>query len=153
YGNNAMVKSFIPFATGSASAERPSLLESDRAFFVFMAVCFAVVAVGLTVIRNGHFGRRLAAMKDSPAACATLGIDLTVTKLQVFALSAGIAGLGGALIAMWKSSSVGRNDFALLDGGAEAGLPLLLVAVIGGITSVTGALVGCILFVGMPLIG
>jgi branched-chain amino acid transport system permease protein len=153
YGNNAIFSSFIPFATGSATADRPSMLESDRAFFVFIAVCFGLVAIGLTAIRNGHFGRRLAAMKDSPAACATLGLDLTITKLQVFALSAGIAGLGGALLAMWKSASVGRTDFALLDGGAEAGLPMLLVAVIGGITSVTGALVGCILFVGMPLIG
>ena len=153
YGNNAIVKAFIPFATGSATADRPGPIESDRAFFVFIAVCFGLVAIGLTVIRNGHFGRRLAAMKDSPSACATLGLDLTITKLQVFALSAGIAGLGGALVAMWKSSSVGRTDFALLDGGAEAGLPLVLVAVIGGITSVTGALVGAILFVGMPLLG
>jgi branched-chain amino acid transport system permease protein len=153
YGNNAIFSSFVPFATGSASADRPPGLESDRAFFVFIAVCFGLVAIGLTAIRNGHFGRRLAAMKDSPSACATLGLDLTATKLQVFALSAGIAGLGGALLAMWKSASVGRTDFALLDGGAEAGLPMLLVAVIGGITSVTGALVGAILFVGMPLIG
>jgi branched-chain amino acid transport system permease protein len=38
-------------------------------------------------------------MKDSPAACATLGMNLTVTKLQVFALSAGIAGVGGAMLA------------------------------------------------------
>ena len=96
YGNNAIFSSFVPFATGSASADRPPGLESDRAFFVFIAVCFGLVAIGLTAIRNGHFGRRLAAMKDSPSACATLGLDLTATKLQVFALSAGIAGLGAA---------------------------------------------------------
>ena len=33
-------------------------------------------------------GRRLSAMKDSPVACATLGLDLTRTKVAVFALSA-----------------------------------------------------------------
>ncbi|MGI8936717.1 MAG: ABC transporter permease subunit [Iamia sp.] len=150
YGNNAIFAAFRPFATGSASAERFSFVESDSAFFVFMAVILALVALGLTMIRNGHFGRRLAAMKDSPGACATLGLDLTVTKLEVFALSAGIAGLGGGLLAMWKSSSVGLTDYALLDGGALAGLPLLLLAVIGGITSITGALVGATLFVFIP---
>ena len=152
YGNNALITSFRPFATGSASAERFSFVQSDGAFFVFMAVVLGLVALGLTAIRNGHFGRRLAAMKDSPAACATLGLDLTVTKLQVFALSAAIAGLGGGLLAMWKSSSVGLTDFALLEGGALSGLPLLLLAVIGGITSVSGALVGASLFVVMPMV-
>ena len=153
YGNNALVTAFRPFATGSASARRPPFVEGDSAFFVFMAVVFGLVALGMTMIRNGHFGRRLAAMKDSPAACATLGLDLTVTKLEVFALSAGIAGLGGGLLAMWKSSSVGLTDFALLEGGALSGLPLLLIAVIGGITSVTGAMVGAGLFVIMPAVG
>ena len=91
-------------------------------------------------------------MRDSPAACVTLGLDLTATKLQAFALSAGIAGLGGALLAMWKSSSVGVSDFALLRGPLP-GLPLVLVAVIGGITTVFGAIFGGFVFVMMPLIG
>lgn len=152
FGNNAIFSAFRPFAS-TVSVDRFTFLESDGAFFVFMAVVFGLVALGLTVIRNGHFGRRLAAMKDSPAACATLGLDLTVTKLEVFALSAGIAGLGGGLLAMWKSSSIGLADYALLDGGALSGLPLLLIAVIGGITSVTGALLSASLFVIMPMIG
>ena len=76
-----------------------------------------------------------------------------MTKLEVFALSAGIAGLGGGLLAMWKSSSIGLADYALLDGGALSGLPLLLIAVIGGITSVTGALLSASLFVFMPMLG
>lgn len=152
YGDNALIDPFLPFASGNARADRLPGLEGDTAFFTFLAVAFGLVAVGLTVIRNGPFGRRLAAMKDSPAACATLGLDLTVTKLQVFALSAGIAGLGGALLAMWKVTSVGRSDFALLEGTLP-GLPLVLVAVIGGVTSVSGALAGAFLFVWMPLIG
>jgi len=153
FGNNSLFPQFRPFATGSATAERIPLVESDGAFFVFLAVVFGAVALLLTTIRNGHFGRRLAAMKDSPAACATLGLDLTVTKLQVFALSAGLAGLGGGLLSMWKSSSVGLTDFALLEGGALSGLPLVLIAVIGGITSVTGALLSAVLLVFVPMLG
>ncbi|CAN5749792.1 hypothetical protein BH24ACT4_BH24ACT4_07930 [soil metagenome] len=73
YGNNAIFAAFRPFATGSASAERFSFVESDSAFFVFMAVILALVALGLTMIRNGHFGRRLAAMKDSPGPAPRSG--------------------------------------------------------------------------------
>jgi branched-chain amino acid transport system permease protein len=153
YGNNTIFKALAPFATGSARADRPGFLESDKAFFIAMAVCFALIAVGLTVIRNGPFGRRLAAMKDSPDACATLGMDLTATKLQVFVLASAIAGFGGGLLAMWNNTNVGLSQYALLEGGALGGLPLVLVAVIGGITSVFGAAFGAFLFVGMPLLG
>ena len=42
-------------------------------------------------IRRGPFGRLLGAMRDSPSACATLGLNLTMTKVGVFALSAAMA--------------------------------------------------------------
>jgi len=153
YGNNTVFSALRPFATGSASADRPGFLEGDTAFMIAMAVAFGLIAFGLTVIRNGPFGRRLAAMKDSPDACATLGMDLTLTKLQVFVLASAIAGFGGGVLAMWNSSNVGLSQYALLEGGALGGLPLVLVAVIGGITSVFGAVFGAFLFVGMPLLG
>ena len=38
-------------------------------------------------------------MKDSPAACATLGLNIVRLKLSVFMLSAAIAGFGGCLYA------------------------------------------------------
>ena len=53
----------------------------------------------VVAVRRSGFGQRLLAMKDSPAACATLGIDVTRLKLSVFALSAAMAGVGGALYA------------------------------------------------------
>jgi branched-chain amino acid transport system permease protein len=79
-------------------------------------------------------------MKDSPAACATLGINLTFTKLAVFALSASLAGVGGAFYGGLRGS-VGPIDFEVLQSGA-----LLLVVTISGINTVTGALAGGLTF-------
>ena len=152
YGDNPLFQQMLPFSLGNATADRFPGLQDDTVFFMAMAVVFALVVLLLTVIRNGPFGRRLQAMRDSPAACVTLGLDLTATKLQAFALSAGIAGLGGALLAMWKSSSVGVSDFGLLRGPLP-GLPLVLVAVVSGITTVFGPIFGGFVFVMMPLIG
>ena len=91
------------FQSASRPVDRIQLgpldLSGDRAYLVFLAVAFVALAALVVWIRRGPFGRRLVAMKDSPAACATLGMNLTRTKLTVFALSAGIAGLGGALLA------------------------------------------------------
>ena len=129
---------------GSLPVSRLHLLgisfEGIRAYFVLLAIAFALFGMFVLAIRRGRFGRTLAAMRDSPVACATLGLSLTRTKLAVFMIAAGMAGIGGALYGGLKTTA-GTTDFLMLQS-----LPLLLLAVIGGITSVGGALVGGVLF-------
>ncbi len=93
-------------------------------------------------LRRGILGRRLVAMRDSPAACATFGLNLTATKLLVFGLSAAIAGFAGALFGVLLGSA-GTMDFQML-----AGLPYLLLAMVGGIAVVSGAILGGVIFQG-----
>ncbi len=138
------------FDTDSKAFARWSPLESDRAYFVAIAAVFVLLAWLVIALRRGEFGRRLQAMKDSPAACTTLGLNLTLTKVQVFALASAMAGIGGFLLAGWKGT-VGKDDFSLLTGTLSA-LPVLLLAVVGGITAVSGAMVGALLLVAMPQI-
>jgi branched-chain amino acid transport system permease protein len=121
-------------------------VRGERAEFVFLAVAFALVAVGVLAIRRGFFGRQLAAMGDSPAACSTLGMDLTRTKLVVFAVSAGIAGFGGALLG-GLHTAVSASDFVMLQS-----LSLLLIVTLGGVASVVGALLGGVFFAGSHLL-
>jgi branched-chain amino acid transport system permease protein len=114
--------------------------ESNRAHLVLLSVMFGLVALFLVWLRRGQFARRLLAMKASPAACVTLGLNLTRTKLEVFTLSAAIAGLGGALLGA-QTNSVSPDSFRFLQG-----LPIVLLAVIGGISAVGGALFGGLTF-------
>lgn len=108
--------------------------KSNEAYFIFTCVVFALVAIGLLALRRASLGRRLVAMGDSPAACATMGMSLTRTKLVVFTLSAGLAGLGGAIYG-GSQGLVGPDDFALLSS-----LTLLLLAVVWGIRTTGGML-------------
>lgn len=114
--------------------------DGVRGYFVLLAIAFSLFGMLVLRIRRGTFGRVLAAMRDSPVACATLGLSLTRTKLAVFMIAAAMAGVGGALYGGLKTSA-GSTDFLMLQS-----LPLLLLAVIGGITSVGGALLGGMLF-------
>ncbi len=84
-----------------------------RAELVFLALIFALCAVGVLALRRGVFGRRLLALNDSPAACATVGLNVRRTRLAVFALSAGLAGLGGALYGGLQGP-VSADDFQVL---------------------------------------
>ncbi len=115
-------------------------LRGQRAYFVFLAVVFVVAALAVLWVRRSGLGRRLVAMGDSPAASATMGMSLTRTKLVVFTLSAGLAGLGGALLG-GQQGLVGPADFTLL-----ASITLLLITVTMGIRTVTG-----VLFAGIAL--
>ena len=118
----------------------------DVAYTVLMAVAFVALGALVLFIRRGPFGRLLSAMKDSPAACATLGLDLTRTKVGVFALSAAMAGVGGALYGGLRGS-IGPNDFVY-----QQSLVILLMATIGGITTVSGAFIGGIALAVFPVI-
>jgi branched-chain amino acid transport system permease protein len=71
-----------------------------------------------------------------------LGGNLLLAKVAVFALAAGIAGLGGALYAM-QQQSITSTQFTF-----EAGLAIFLIAVVGGVASV-----GSGFFAGAVLIG
>ncbi|HEX2701585.1 MAG TPA: ABC transporter permease [Acidimicrobiales bacterium] len=120
--------------------------SSNEAFLVLCAFVFAVVAVALLALRRGPFGRCLAAMGDSSAACATLGLDVRRTKLVVFGLSAFIAGVAGALLG-GLNGFVSEISFEPINN-----VVLLLFAAVGGITTVTGALIGGALFALLPLV-
>ncbi|MGH9274608.1 MAG: ABC transporter permease [Acidimicrobiales bacterium] len=138
------------YGLGGVSVGRLELFgidfASDEAFAALCALVFALVAIGVLALRRGPFGRRLAAMRDSQAACATLGLDVRRTKLTVFALSSAIAGLAGALYG-GLGFTAGQLDFEPLYN-----VLLFLFAFVGGITTVTGALLGGTLFALLPLV-
>lgn len=108
-------------------------VESNRGQIVATTVAFSLVGLFLIWLRRNSLGRRLTAMKDSPVACATLGLDLTRTKIGVFALSAAIAGLGGALM----GQTVQATNFEL-----TSSMAVTMLAVVGGIGAVSGAFLG-----------
>ncbi|MCZ2528205.1 branched-chain amino acid ABC transporter permease [Streptomyces sp. HB2AG] len=134
---------FTIFPTGSITVPAirvgPLDLRDGPAFLITVAVLFAAIGTGLVALRNSGYGRRLVAMKDSPAASAMLGENLVRLKLSVFVLSAAIAGLGGILM----SSALGAVDTDTYS--IVLSLSLLMLTVVAGIGYVSGALLGGLL--------
>lgn len=138
------------FGTGNQEVGRLDLFglsfAGDRMFLFLCVLMFAAVAVGVLALRRSAFGRTLTAMRDSQAACATLGLDIRRQKLLVFMIAAAIAGLAGALYG-GLGGTVGEIDFTDIGN-----LPLFLLAVVGGITTVTGAAIGGALYALLPIL-
>jgi branched-chain amino acid transport system permease protein len=119
---------------------RPGFLDSERSFAMAVVVAFVVMSLVVLSIRRGKYGRILLATRDSQAACATLGFSTTMTRIAVFAVSAGLAGVAGVFFAGMRHT-VGTLDFYFFKS-----LPLLLFATVFGVTSITGVLVGGLVF-------
>jgi branched-chain amino acid transport system permease protein len=122
------------FGQGGALQVGRVLVHGNSAFVVLIAVVFAAAAVGVLAVRRSSFGRRLLAMSDSQVACATLGMSLTWTKLILFAASAGLAGLAGALFGGLQGS-VGSINFQVLNS-----LAIFLLLAIWGVDSIVAVL-------------
>jgi branched-chain amino acid transport system permease protein len=129
---------FAPFRIGSLA------LTSKTSQFIAGAAVFAVLTALVVALRRSEFGQRLLAMKDSPAACATLGMNGRASIVAVFAFSAAVAGVGGGIYGMALGSAA-PDVFQFFSG-----LTVLLVMVVMGITS-TGAAVTGGLYQGSPI--
>ncbi|CAN5662631.1 hypothetical protein BH10ACT1_BH10ACT1_17050 [soil metagenome] len=133
-GGNLTVRRFDAFGISTTG---------DGAFFTFGAVVFAFLVVMVAWLRRSDFGLRLIALKDSQVGCATLGINDRVATLAVFAISAGMAGIGGVIF----GAAIQRpapDVFTFFNG-----LGILVALVIMGVSS-PGAAVGTGLFLGGP---
>jgi len=109
-----------------------SFASTTRFYYLAVAV-FAIFAVGAALFQRGPIGRRLQMIRDAPLAASTFGVNLTLTKLAVFALSGGGAAFAGAMFGAMRRS-VSPSDFAF-----SASLTLLLLVVLGGRALVGGA--------------
>jgi branched-chain amino acid transport system permease protein len=140
--------SIIP--NGSMTVGRPDIFgmrfATDRAFVALIAIVFALCLIGVGAMRRGPFGRRLVAMSDSQAACATVGMSITRTKLTVFIVAGGMAGLAGALYGgMARTVSFSQFDFV-------ESLVLFVAVTLVGISILSGAVLTGIGLAFVPLI-
>ncbi|MFF4446230.1 ATP-binding cassette domain-containing protein [Streptomyces sp. NPDC001502] len=122
----------------------PVDLSDDRALGVALVVLVALVAAGLTALRNSPSGRAMLAVRSAPAAAVASGVSLLRTKLLLFTLSAGLAGFGGVLYASYNTR-ITATDFT-----AMTGLVWLAVVVAAGVRRPQYAVVAGLVFAVAP---
>ena len=114
---------------------RPEFLSGDREFFLFSVAVFAVVGTLVILVRRGTTGKYLDALRGSETAATAIGINARRSRVVAFALSAGIAGLGGGLLAMLDGQANYAGNFVPFFG-----LYWLVIVVTLGARTVEGAI-------------
>lgn len=103
-----------------------------------------ITLVLLANLLQSSVGRSFRAVRDHEAAAALAGIDVARTQVQAFIVSAACAGLAGSLFAYW-SGLTAPAGFSL-----ALSLQLVTAIVIGGLGTLTGAVLGSIVLVLVP---
>ena len=105
-------------------------------YAIFCLVLFALAAIVVANVRRSRSGRRLVAVRANERAAASLGVSVTGAKLYAFSLGAGLAGLGGILLAFMNPVL----EFSSFDPLTSANF--VGYATIGGIGHIAGPLFG-----------
>ena len=113
----------------------PIDFADDRAFLVLAVVVLAAVSLVVIQLREGTLGRTLAALRGSEVAAASIGISAARARIVAFTVSAAIAGLGGALLAMHQQNVNYGFNFAPVSA-----LFWLVIVVALGARTVEGAI-------------
>lgn len=100
---------WVSGASHPVRVPRPIGFADDRAFLVLCVVILAVVSVFVILIRRGTTGRYLDALRGSETAAQAIGINPTRIRILAFSVSAGIAGLGGGLLATQKHIAISSD--------------------------------------------
>ncbi|MEY2398666.1 MAG: hypothetical protein QOJ00_1840 [Actinomycetota bacterium] len=111
-------------------------LESDWAFYYFVLIVFALCLASASRIRTSRTGRSIIANRDNTRAAQSYGINANFAQLNAFGLSGFIAGLAGALEVYYLHGI----NVSFLD--ASGGILVFAIAIVGGLGSVPGALLG-----------
>jgi len=115
-------------------------IESETSFF-FLSLSALAITIGIVRgIRHSRTGRVLIALRENSRAAESYGINAMRATLTAFALSGFLAAMAGVLFVHHQhalSNSVRGNPFS-----PEAGLRVFTIAVIGGLGSIPGSLLG-----------
>jgi branched-chain amino acid transport system permease protein len=125
--------------------ERAGLdLTNSEFWYAFTGLVMVLGAWIALNLYDSPSGRALRALHDSEVAARTVGVDVARMKLSAFVISAVYASLSGSLLAL-------MNGFITPDvAGFLHSIELVTMAVLGGVGSVPGAILGAALLTALP---
>lgn len=135
FNNEVGNKVVQPRLFGIDLAVREGTNTARFEFGILVLVVFVLAALAVSNWTRGTTGRRFLAVRSNERASASLGVDVTRTKLLGFVLASFLAGLGGTLL------GYGRGSISAESFTTFVGISYLIFAYLGGISSVSGAVV------------
>ena len=126
----------------------PFDMADDRTYFVACLVALALAAVLVAVLARGTTGHELRALRSDEVAAESIGLVPWRARVAAFGLAAGIAGFGGALLAVRQGAVNYEVTFSPF-----IGLFWLVIVVALSCRTVAGAILAGLAYKALPEIG
>ena len=117
-------------------------------YFTLFVALLAIVLVWR--IRRTGIGRSIIAVRDNENSAAAFTVAPARAKLLAFSVSGGLAALAGGLLPLTAVNGQFKVDTLMFDFSES--LRIVAIAVVGGVSSIMGAVLGTLLIVGLPTI-
>jgi branched-chain amino acid transport system permease protein len=114
-------------------------ISSNLQWYAVTAVVTAIAIILTHRLAHGWRGRILALAREDPLAASVHGIDVLAIRRVLFTVGAALAALAGVLLARWEGVIVPQ------DAGLTQSVQLLGMAIVGGVGSRLGPLLGACL--------
>jgi hypothetical protein len=134
------------FSTTSDSEVLWFTLKADAKFYYLCLVFLVLFLAVARSIRKNRSGRVFIGARENARLMQAFGVNLARTRLAAFAISGFIAAVAGALYA-YQQGVVEPGAFP-----PERSIELFAMTVIGGLTSLPGAMLGAVFVKGLPLL-
>jgi branched-chain amino acid transport system permease protein len=128
----------VPLDIGVAHLD---ILGNDKAFYYFVLLCFAIATASMGVLLHSPFGRTLLAIRENERRARFLGVPVERHIWLSFVISCLFVALAGALFALLNNFADPRT--LRWDQSGD----FVIMAVLGGMRSFWGPLVGALIFV------
>jgi branched-chain amino acid transport system permease protein len=113
-------------------------VSTPTRFYVYMLVVLALVYLGLRGVRHSRTGRAILALRENELAAQAFSVSPVRVKLTAFIISGFVAGVAGGLFVHLSQS------FDLTSYSAAASLDVFTAAVVGGLGSLFGGVLGAV---------
>lgn len=130
----------LPAGLVKAMASGRSARES-LTYWIALAIMLVVV-LGIWALMRSRVGLSLSALRDNEEAAVSVGVRTRSLKFVIYIATAGMTGLIGALIFVQKLRITPEAAFSVNDWSVL----VIFIVVIGGIGTLEGPILGCILF-------
>jgi branched-chain amino acid transport system permease protein len=118
---------------------------------IFSALIWALIVLAIVYLyQQSRFGLRLRGTREDPAAARSLGISVLRERTIAFVISGAIVGISGALLAGFLGT-ITPGVFFIGTGSGVGNVTFTTIAmlVVGGIRSMSGAVVGTVFISGI----
>jgi len=124
----------LPLLAGSIDLNEP------KYFYLTTLILFAACYLLLKSVSKSTFGIALEGVRDSPLRMRSLGYNVNAYRILAFTLAGSVAAIGG-ILSLWYNGRISPGSIDV-----TRTVDVLVIAVIGGLFRLEGAIVGAVLF-------